>query len=268
MKSAKQGESSKVNSVKEACSPKSEELREYYVYLLADKSKSSEVFYVGKGKGSRVFDHVRNVKDRAAGQKQENDRMSYKIKDLKNNLEHIILRSNLTEEEAKEVEAAVIDLLKENVRLAKENCNKQEGRYKKVRGLRRIDGDIPFSTYWVRSDKTYLCVKVDAFMDDYKHDFMKNTHKLGPEKVNTDYVLLIDNAHVFAVYRSGEKAWKPVDGQDGYYTYVGSQVEAPECDKILGRRVPKRQKGSSRCYVLNNKNIETAQKKEKSVKNK
>ena len=35
---------------------------EYYVYRLVDP-RTLQTFYVGKGKGSRVFDHVRDVKN-------------------------------------------------------------------------------------------------------------------------------------------------------------------------------------------------------------
>ena len=33
----------------------------WYVYLLSDPN-TNEIFYVGKGKGNRVFDHFKNLK--------------------------------------------------------------------------------------------------------------------------------------------------------------------------------------------------------------
>ena len=47
----------------------------WYVYLLSDPN-TNEVFYVGKGKGNRVFDHFKNLK--------KNDPKSQKIKEILN----------------------------------------------------------------------------------------------------------------------------------------------------------------------------------------
>ena len=53
----------------------SEVIRElkYYVYLLSDPS-NGEIFYVGKGKGNRVFSHFKETGD--------NDKVN-KIKEIK-----------------------------------------------------------------------------------------------------------------------------------------------------------------------------------------
>ena len=49
----------------------------WYVYLLSDPN-TNEVFYVGKGKGNRVFDHFKNLK--------KNDPKSQKIKEILNEI--------------------------------------------------------------------------------------------------------------------------------------------------------------------------------------
>ena len=81
----------------------------YYVYLLIDP-RNKKVFYVGKGVGNRVYQHV-------LGSLKETPQETNKIKiirDLQNNnleVKHYILRHGLTEKEAFEVESAVIDLI-------------------------------------------------------------------------------------------------------------------------------------------------------------
>lgn len=78
----------------------------YYVYRLIDPT-NGETFYVGKGKGNRVFAH-------ASGEIDE-DAVSEKLKriyDIRNRhleVQHVIHRHGMDEATAFEVEAALID---------------------------------------------------------------------------------------------------------------------------------------------------------------
>lgn len=82
----------------------------WYVYRLIDP-RDGQTFYVGKGRGNRVFQHTRGeIKE------DDNDILSYKlklIKQIKNtNLDiiHIIHRHGIKDEEtAFQIEAALID---------------------------------------------------------------------------------------------------------------------------------------------------------------
>lgn len=78
----------------------------YYVYFLIDP-ETQQVFYIGKGIGNRVFAHVAGaISNATAGEKLERIRMIH-AKGLA--VEHVIHRHGLTEKEAFEVEAALID---------------------------------------------------------------------------------------------------------------------------------------------------------------
>lgn len=78
----------------------------YYVYRLIDP-RDGETFYVGKGKGNRVFCHARA--------EVEGDELSNKLKRIREillaGLEviHVVHRHGMTEPVAFEVEAALID---------------------------------------------------------------------------------------------------------------------------------------------------------------
>ena len=80
----------------------------HYVYILSDP-ETGGVFYVGKGNGNRIFAHVR--------QTIENPVKSDKLERIREiqaqglEVKHEILRHGLTEKEAFEVEAAVIDFI-------------------------------------------------------------------------------------------------------------------------------------------------------------
>lgn len=90
---------------------------QYYVYRLIDP-RSGQTFYVGKGKGNRLYAHVNDALKDYEGisyTDSDEDDVSSKIqqiRDIKNaGLEviHVIQRYGLTEKEAFEVEAALID---------------------------------------------------------------------------------------------------------------------------------------------------------------
>ena len=78
----------------------------WYVYLLSDPD-TSEIFYVGKGKGNRVFDHFRYLKD--------GDPKSQKIKDIqsygKDPKIEFLIHGIEDENTIKRVESSIIDLL-------------------------------------------------------------------------------------------------------------------------------------------------------------
>jgi hypothetical protein len=104
---------------------------DFYVYFLQDP-RDSEIFYIGKGAGNRVFDHV----SCAENLDQETDKLD-RIRDIietGQTVKQFILRHGLTEEMAFEVEASLIDFVGRNNLL-----NMQGGHYSKDYGLKSID---------------------------------------------------------------------------------------------------------------------------------
>lgn len=80
----------------------------YYVYVLKDP-RINAIFYVGKGKNNRVFQHVHGAINDAT----ESEKLNL-IRDIHATgfeVEHYILRHGLDEKMALEIESACIDLL-------------------------------------------------------------------------------------------------------------------------------------------------------------
>lgn len=80
----------------------------YYVYLLIDP-ESKQIFYIGKGTGNRIYAHI----NAALSDESPTDKLE-KIREIISKsleVQHILHRHGLTEKEALEVEAALIDLI-------------------------------------------------------------------------------------------------------------------------------------------------------------
>lgn len=79
-----------------------------YVYLLKDP-RNGQIFYIGKGTGNRIFTHI----NEAIHNPMETDKLKRirRIRKSGREVQYEILRHGLEEEEALEVEAAIIDYI-------------------------------------------------------------------------------------------------------------------------------------------------------------
>ena len=80
----------------------------YYVYALIDP-RTKKPFYIGKGSGNRLFQHVED----ALETNTESDKLNL-IRDIKSlgyKIDHIIIRHGLDEDDAFKIESSLIDLL-------------------------------------------------------------------------------------------------------------------------------------------------------------
>ena len=118
-------------------STKTQENLAYYVYALVDP-RDGKVFYIGKGKGNRVFAHAIGA--------MESDAESEKIETIKDikkagkEVGHFIIRHALDEDTAFELESALIDFLTyPQFNLEKVMTNIQSGHHQWDRGIKTVD---------------------------------------------------------------------------------------------------------------------------------
>lgn len=113
--------------------PETTEKLGYYVYILRDP-RNGKIFYIGKGKGSRIYSHLIHEEFAKIGDIKNSKKLktirAIKRKKLKVILE--ILRHGLTEKESLEIEGACIDLFPELT-------NKVKGHGSNDRGIMTIE---------------------------------------------------------------------------------------------------------------------------------
>lgn len=112
---------------------KTSEYLEYYVYALIHPT-TDKPFYIGKGIGNRVFNH----KHCALNTEDSSLKLDIIREITSSNLEvkHIVIRHGLTEKEAFEVEASLIDL---GNYIGFDLSNIMDGHYAENRGLMTSD---------------------------------------------------------------------------------------------------------------------------------
>ncbi len=98
----------------------------YYVYRLIDP-RNGETFYVGKGKGNRVFNHAQGEIDKNDDTLSEKLKRIYDIKNAGFQVAHVIHRHGLDEPTAFHVEAALMDAYPATHNIAGGKNNGEQG---------------------------------------------------------------------------------------------------------------------------------------------
>lgn len=203
----------------------------YYVYLLRDP-QTAEIFYVGKGRGGRVYQHAAQARKvpGETGQELKLDKIRRLHADgLEPRIE--ILRHGLTEEEAFEVEAAVIDLLQLTGTNLGDLTNRARGMWSRAQGWAPLDElraryaappvEISHRAVLIRINRAFRVGMSDR-------DLYEATRKwwvINPKR-RPDYAFAVYNGIVRAVYRIDPKGW--TRHENGRWRFRGSRDETLE----------------------------------------
>ena len=222
-----------------------------YVYRLIDP-RNGQTFYVGKGKGNRVFSHVKGEAE--SDTDELNDKLK-RIREIKNDgfeVAHIIHRHGLDEETALEVEAALIDAYPEALNKFSGHCPERGIMHaKQVIELYQAK-EIDFQHKVLMLYINYPAPTADNVYDIY--EAVRYAWRLDVNKARTsDFVLAIQQGLVIGVFvpqKWLEATNRNFPGREdcpGRWGFVGK--EAPdEIKKLyLGTRLPDsmRKKGAA-----------------------
>mgnify|MGYP006873149445 CR=1 FL=1 len=226
--------------------------RKYYVYRLVDP-RNLQTFYVGKGCGNRVFQHVNEAK-KLIGQDMDEDEVSLKIQLISDILAEgkeviaVIHRRGLTEHEAFEVEAALIDAYP-----GLTNIQRGHGNERGVISLKDLMTVLNTVEYTEPKDN-YIIIKTSPTAINNNGSLYEATRRAWRAKLTTamhyNYVL----ACVYGIVREVYKVEKWFQYSDTRIAFEGSPTN-DSISQLKGFKIPSyyRVKGAANPFVYKKK---------------
>ena len=183
----------------------------YYVYFLQDP-RNDEIFYVGKGIGNRVFNHLEG----AVETNRETEKLD-RIREVVisgNNVKHYILRHGLTEQASFEIEAALIDFIG-----MKNLSNLQGGHYSSDYGIKTHEEiSAMYEAEKFNTDKAVILININKryhreITDEELYQSTRKSWVIGERKKNAKYAIATYRGLTREIYEIHE--WHPseVDGK-------------------------------------------------------
>ncbi len=183
----------------------------YYVYILKD-SRNSKIFYIGKGVGNRVFQHV----SCALTTSTESDKLNLiRAINLTSTVQHYILRHGLSQEQAIEIESACIDLLGIDIL-----SNAVKGHYSWERGLKTVNEIMQYYDAKIISIvEPSVIININRlykrFMTDLElYEATRKSWVIGKKKENALYAIASYRGLVREVYRINQ--WHQIGNRWGF----------------------------------------------------
>ncbi|XHC24411.1 hypothetical protein ABWH91_08885 [Phycisphaerales bacterium ac7] len=225
-------------------SAKVTEQLKFYVYLYIDP-RTEKVFYIGKGRGNRVFSHLRTQDD------SEKTRIISELRDLKLQPRIELLKYGLTEQEAFLVEATAIDLI--NVSNLTNAARGHGSRYGARASVEEVQASLCAEPVTIVHNVLLININREfryGLSAIELYDATRSAWKLGEKRESADYALSVYRGVVREVYRVG--AWLPAgatmrakdeatDGRsperDGRWEFVGEVAEEPVRRLYLGKLI-------------------------------
>lgn len=205
----------------------------YYVYALIDP-RNRKVFYVGKGKGNRIYAHV--LASEAIETKEvEKIKTIRAIRAAGKEVQHVVIRHGLTENEAFAVEAAMIDYAKGVQKL--DLTNLQGGHHNHEVGLRTIeDIEIQYEAPEAVFDEPVLLIRVNRLYEPGMtakalYDATRMQWRVGPRAFGIKYACAVYLGIVREVYEI--KEWQSMEVINGHqrHGFVGRVAKKDVRDK-------------------------------------
>ena len=187
----------------------------YYVYRLIDP-RDNEVFYIGKGEGNRVLDHVQGtLKVKQLSLMSEKEDQIFGIKNAGLEVQYDIIKHGLTEEQALLIESVLIDYVGHQALK-----NKVRGHHANETGLMSLQEVInKYAAPQIKIEHRCLLININKLYklemsDDEVYNSTKQSWIIGSKTAHVDIVLATYKGIVRGVYLI--KDWYPVGKRWGF----------------------------------------------------
>lgn len=216
-----------------------------YVYILIDP-RSKKIFYVGKGNGNRVFQHLKCALDAS-----EVSNAKYKtIREIINEgkeVKYYILRHGMTEDEALLVESVFINFLTyKDFAFVAGLTNIVAGHNQWPLGIKTVEdieseyGATPLKLSNLKHKLLSINInKLYGKMDTY--EATRASWILSPNRANKcDYVVSEYHGVIRKIYKINEKGWQLLPESSNWkrqrYFFEGEEVTDPEITSLYLRK--------------------------------
>lgn len=211
----------------------------WYVYRLIDP-RNGETFYIGKGRGNRVFSHIRDEPG------LDGDDLDNKIKRIRDvritgfEVAHVIHRHGMDQRTAFEVEAALIDAYPGLTNIAGGTGSNDYGAMHATEIIRRYAAEPA-----VFEHKALLISVNRSAAERSLYDATRYAWKINPAKAQkADVVLPTLQGLVVGAFIP--TAWLPATAEHfpgreevpGRYGFVGREAHDELRQQYVGKRVP------------------------------
>lgn len=242
---------------------------EWYVYRLIDP-RNGETFYVGKGKGNRIFAHAKGDwtgtigEDAAASDDEDKEDASdlrikriSEIRSVGLEVGHVIHRHGIAREEtAYEVEAALIDAYPGLTNLVSGRGSGDHG----SRHVEEIVRQYAAEEFQVKEPLMLIYIGRYLHLRDDPYEAVRLAWKVNVEKAQ-QYGLVLAHANGLVVgayrpskwmpatqenfpHRLDEDFKDPLTGKPTRWGFTGESAKAELWSLYVGKRVPEQYRGS------------------------
>lgn len=214
---------------------------DFYVYRLIDP-RNGETFYVGKGKGNRVFEHARAELRTDADELNDKLKLIREIRKDRFEVTHVIHRHGLTEGQALEVEAALIDAYPGVTNEIGGWGSDDRGAMHAQQIIERYEAkEAEF-----KHKAVIITVNKSVAERESVYAAVRYAWKLDPKKAESaDIVLAVERGLIIGAFKA-TRWMKATPGnfpgttaeRAGRWGFEGQEAPKPISDLYLGRRLP------------------------------
>jgi|SRR5271165_1970231 len=200
-----------------------------YVYRLIDP-RNGTTFYVGRGRGNRVFSHAAGNEKPTDSEDDESLKIRT-IRDIINHhfpVEHVIHRHGMSDECAKEVEAALID--------AYPGLTNIQPGHDRDRGVMHAkEVSLLYDAKEAKFLHNVVLITINRSIEDWQLiDAVRYAWKISLKRAGeADYVLAVRNGMIVGVYIAEE--WLPATPEN----FPGFPLTDPQRFGFRAREAPK-----------------------------